>query len=179
MRSRLPHNELLFNEPFEGVAPGYGETVLTERQLRSGLDAFRAQRSREEMRRAVAVASADPDAPELNLGAGALFIIYRDSTGTGEHVPDVVAVRQRAEDGRPRHVAVEVELTPKSTDEYRAIHRAYSRYGNMYERVVWFTPRSDIANLLRSVNTGLDDMGDRWQVRKLPARFVYQAFKAQ
>lgn len=179
VRSRFPRNEMLFNEPSDALTLGYGETVLTERQLRSGLDAYRAGRSREEMRQAVKRAAADSDAPELNLGAGALFIIYRDLSGTGEHVPDLVAARPRATDGTPRHVAIEVELTPKGSAEYRAIHRAYSRYGDMYERVTWFTHRSDIANLLRSVNTGADAMGDRWQVRKLPSRFVYQAFKAR
>ena len=76
-----------------------------------------------------------------------------DSFVTKDHPPDMVIARHRdRRTGRPRSIAVELELTGKSTDDYRATMSAYmSDNGRiLYDRVVWLVIQGAVANMIRS-----------------------------
>lgn len=76
-----------------------------------------------------------------------------DSLVTRDHPPDMVIARHRdRRTGRPRSIAVELELTGKSTDDYRATMSAYmSDNGRiLYDRVVWLVIQGAVANMIRS-----------------------------
>ena len=72
----------------------------------------------------VLAAAEDETAPELEDGNQGLFVVYGDGGKTGEHVPDLVSTRAR-EDGKPAHVAVELELSLKGQKDYLRILRFF------------------------------------------------------
>lgn len=84
------------------------------------------------------------------------------------HLPDLVVARPRAADGSPRSVAVEMELSPKPVDEWRRVLSLF-RMSNIYDRVVYFTHKRNIAAGLTRVATELE-LGERFEVKHYEPR---------
>lgn len=142
-----------------------GEMTVTEREIRQGQLRWRGGRSSKEMRELVDLASHSPEAPELEEGQEGLFVIYGAGGKGGEHIPDLVVARDRAEDGKPEHLAIELELTPKSTADWRKILRNYRDNGDMYSKIYYFTHKRAISTALKRVDEEVG-LGDRLVIRK-------------
>lgn len=146
--------------------PVIGVKVLTEKEIRQGQQKWRMNRSTAEMRAEVEnairegqpvvdentgeIVSAAGVAPETLDGNEGLFVIY----GETEHIPDMVIRRGRDEFGNPLNIAIELELTPKTTAEWKKILRTYREYGigKLYQKVIYFTHKSQISRLLAKIN---------------------------
>jgi hypothetical protein len=142
-----------------------GEMTVTEREIRQGQLRWRGGRSSKEMRDLVSLAASTGEASELEEGQEGLFVIYGAGGKGGEHIPDLVVARDRDEDGKPQHLAIELELTPKSTADWRKILRNYRDNGEMYSKVYYFTHKRSISTALHKVNEEVG-LGDRLVVRK-------------
>lgn len=146
--------------------PVIGVKVLSEKEIRQGQQKWRMNRTTAEMREEVerAIREGSPvidektgeivspagEQPEMLEGNEGLFVIY----GETEHIPDMVIQRGRDEFGNPLNIAIELELTPKTTAEWRKILRIYRDYGigKMYQKVIYFTHKSQISRLLNKIN---------------------------
>lgn len=76
-----------------------------------------------------------------------------DLFSTQDHCPDMVVCRPRdLSSGRPGSIAVELELSAKTKDEYMRIMFGYmSKCGRLlYRMVVWQVVNAAIANIIRS-----------------------------
>lgn len=144
-----------------------GEMTVTEREIRQGQMRWRGNRSTLELREVVdlAVDSAEA-APELEEGNEGLFVVYGANGQDGEHIPDLVVARERAEDGSVRHIAIELELTAKPLPSWKRILRWYRDNGVMFDKVVYFTPKPSIANALRKADQDVGLGEDRLIIRK-------------
>jgi len=155
-----------------------GERVITEKEIRQGQQKWRMNRTTLEMRELVESAIKEtgnakphpltgemgfPDAPELIEGNEGLFVIY----GQVEHIPDMVVSRGRDADGKPINIAIELELNAKTTEDWRRILRTYRDFGQMYDKVIYFTHKRTIFNLLNKINN--EDIGlpsDKFMIRQ-------------
>lgn len=137
-----------------------GEMTVTEREIRQGQLRWRGGRSSKEMRDLVTLAATSSLAPELEEGQEGLFVIYGAGGKGGEHIPDMVVARDRDENGKPQHIAIELELTPKSNPDWRKILRNYRDNGEMYSKVYYFTHKRAISTALQKVNeeVGLENL---------------------
>lgn len=76
-----------------------------------------------------------------------------DDIITRDHPPDMVIARHRQPGtGRPRSLAVELELTGKNVADYKATMSSYMS-GNgkiLYDKVVWLVVQASVANLIRT-----------------------------
>lgn len=142
-----------------------GEMTVTEREIRQGQLRWRGGRSSKEMRELVSLAAASPEAPELEEGQEGLFVIYGAGGKGGEHIPDLVIARERDENGKPQHLAIELELTAKSNADWKKILRNYRDNGEMYSKIYYFTHKRSISTALQKVNEEVG-LGDRLVVRK-------------
>lgn len=82
-----------------------------------------------------------------------------DSFVTKDHCPDMVICRERdLETGRPRSIAIELELTAKTTDEYVQTMSAYMSQGGqlLYDKVIWLVVNAALSNQIRK---GADKAG--------------------
>ena len=142
-----------------GIMPSLiGETTITEREIRRGNKLFRGEKTTEDMRIIAKEAAEDASAPELLEGNEGLFAVY--GTGKdGEHVPDLVVARPRGEKGEVKHIAIELELTPKNTSEWTRILRWYRDHGFMYDKVYYFTHKRTIADNIKKIasDVGVED----------------------
>ena len=143
----------------------FGEQTITEREIRQAQLRWRGGRSSQEMRELVDLAISDPEGPELLDGNEGLFVVYGQAGKTGEHIPDLIVVRPRGEDGTPQHIAIELELTTKTVEEWKRILRWYRDNGGMYAKVYYFTHVRAIASALRRVADEVG-MSDRLVIRK-------------
>lgn len=158
----------LYNKRDRKGNPVIGERVLTEKEIRQGQQKWRMNRTTAEMRDMVEAAVVDtgnayvneatgeisyPDAPELLEGNEGLYVVY----GTLEHIPDMVIQRGRDADGKPVNIAIELELNQKTTEDWKRILRTYRDYGSMYDKVIYFTHKRSIYNLLNKINQ--EDIG--------------------
>jgi DNA-binding MarR family transcriptional regulator len=131
----------------------FGEMTVTEREIRQGQMRWRGGRSTLEMREMVDYAvAAGEDAPELEEGNEGLFVVYGANGQDTEHVPDLVVARERGADGKPEHIAIELELTDKPLPDWQRILRWYRDNGVMYTKVIYLTPRRQIFNGLMRAN---------------------------
>lgn len=137
-----------------------GEMTVTEREIRQGQLRWRGGRSSKEMRDLVTIAAGSSLAPELEEGQEGLFVIYGAGGKGGEHIPDMVVARDRDENGKSQHIAIELELTPKSNPDWRKILRNYRDNGEMYSKVYYFTHKRAISTALQKVNeeVGLENL---------------------
>lgn len=141
-----------------------GEMTVTEREIRRGSRLFRGSKTTEDMRIIAREAFEDPSGPELLDGNEGLFVVY--GTGKdGEHVPDLVVARPRGENGEVRHIAIELELTPKNNSEWARILRWYRDHGFMYDKIYYFTHKRTLAESLKRVAATVG-MEDKVVVRK-------------
>jgi hypothetical protein len=147
----------------DGQHKGY--MTVTEREIRQAQLRNRGGRDTKEMRELTHLAFSNPDPIELEEGQEHLFVVYGSGGKTSEHVPDLVVTRPRDENGKSQHIAIELELTPKSPAEWKKILRTYRDEGIAFQRVVYFTHK-------RSISTGIlkaDEevgLGDRLVIRK-------------
>lgn len=144
----------------------FGEMTVTEREIRQGQMRWRGSRDTKTMRALVTAAASDVEyAAELEEGNEGLFVVYGAGGKGGEHIPDLVIARERDENGKPQHIAVELELTPKTNPEWRKILRNYRDNGEMYSKIYYFTHKRSIGNAL--VRLAADEgLSDRFVVRK-------------
>lgn len=92
------------------------------------------------------------EGPELGLGDELLWTLFpKGSLTVSYHVPDLVIVRQRDNDGTPHSIAIEVELNTKSRQRYIDTFLAYKLDEHLYEKVIWITQSSRTAQVLQSV----------------------------
>jgi hypothetical protein len=144
----------------------FGEMTVTEREIRQGQMRWRGGRSTAEMRNLVDLAISSPEEPqELLEGNEGLFVVYGLGGADGEHIPDLVVARERAEDGTPQHLAIELELTGKPNPQWKRILRWYRDNGGMYSKVYYFTHKRSIATALRRADEEVG-LGDRLVIRK-------------
>ncbi len=155
-----------------------GERIISEKEIRQGQQKWRMNRTTAEMREVVQDAIKNPgdlrsnsvtgemeylDAPEVIEGNEGLYVIY----GQVEHIPDMVVSRGRDLDGKPVNIAIELELNPKSVDDWRRILRTYRDFGDMYSKVIYYTHKRTIFNLLNKINK--EDIGlppERFMIRQ-------------
>lgn len=135
-----------------------GEMTVTEREIRRGNRLFRGSKTTEDMRILAREAYEDVNGPELLEGNEGLFVVYGNGKD-GEHVPDLVVARPRGENGAVRHIAIELELTPKNNSEWSRILRWYRDHGFMYEKIYYFTHKRTLAESIKriAVNVGIED----------------------
>jgi hypothetical protein len=71
---------------------------------------------------------------------------------TLDHCPDMVIARTRDGSGRPRSLAIELELTGKSIDDYARTLASYACYDgrSLFERVVWLVPNVSVARMIEA-----------------------------
>lgn len=158
--NRWPRGIINLSEPPSVI----GETTITEREIRRGNKLYRGDKTTEDMRIIAKEASLDTSAPELLEGNEGLFAVY--GTGKdGEHVPDLVVVRPRGLNGEVKHIAIELELTPKNNSEWTRILRWYRDHGFMYEKIYYFTHKRTIADNIKKISIDLG-MEEKIIVRK-------------
>lgn len=76
-----------------------------------------------------------------------------DDIITRDHPPDMVIARHRTPGGgRPRSLAIELELTGKSVADYKATMSSYmSSNGKiLYSKVIWLVVQASVANMIRT-----------------------------
>jgi hypothetical protein len=148
----------------DGKVPG--EMTVTEREVRQGQLRWRGKRSTKEMRDLVTAAATSTDsAPELEEGNEGLFVVYGAGGKGGEHIPDLVIARERDSEGHPQHIAVELELTPKTNADWRKILRNYRDNGDMYSKIYYFTHKRSISSALIKLAEA-EGLQDKFLVRK-------------
>jgi len=148
---RFKHGQRLWTDGWTYEDFTWGENTLTEREIRQGQHLHRAGRPSRHLREEVYEVATSTAGSELEDGKQGLFVLYGQEGKTGEHVPDLVIIRPRV-DGKPAHIAVELELTLKSQKDYIRILRAYRAAGWLYRDIVWATPSTEIANALKTAN---------------------------
>lgn len=153
-----------------------GETLVSEQEIRSSLlkegqPSFGQGPSQGTMYEQVAmqakavwneweVAGRPYDSPEFEFGNEYLWVLYpEDDLTVSYHVPDLVLMRERRDDGSPQSIAVEVELNQKSEARYMKTLMAYKLDDKVYDRVIWITNNASIGRKLANVarEIGLDN----------------------
>jgi hypothetical protein len=133
-----------------------GETIITERMIVQSWNRQKALYSEAEMKRQLDEALAwKPEGPgvrsfgpEMLEGNEWMFVILSPSK---THTPDMVLARPRNADGSCQHIAIELELTPKSMMEWRRILTSY-KSSPVYKTVAYFTHKRTVANSVIGVN---------------------------
>jgi hypothetical protein len=141
----------------------FGEMTVSEREIRSSNRVLRGSNNvtPTDLKYKVQTAAADLSAPERLDGNEWMFAVY----SKGEHFPDLVVSRPRAEDGSPQHIAIELELTAKDLPSWRRILKWYKQDGIMFSKVYYFTHVRTIATRVQKVVDELD-LTDRVILRK-------------
>jgi len=98
------------------------------------------------------------ESPEMELGNELCWVLYpKEHFIRSHHVPDLVVKRDRGNNGEPKSIAVELELTMKSKiDSYRKTMLAYKLDNRIYEKVIWVTSNARIA---RQLKKAADEVG--------------------
>lgn len=108
-------------------------------------------------------AEVNPRSPEFEYGNEFMWAVLPPiSAGIAHHVPDLVVRRERAKDGSPNSIAVEVELSDKGTDEaYQRTLEAYRTDGRFFKKVVWICRLKSTAKRLERIarDNGMWDSG--------------------
>lgn len=149
-----------------------GEVVASERQIKQGVNRWKADRrpqaerqndygnyfavTRSDLRGRVWEAAQLDSAPETS--DAAYFATYANGEN-GEHYPDFVIIRDR-ENGQTRSVAVEVERSDKSPAEWKKKLRSFRDNGEMYGelRFVLLTDTPDYARMRRKLIEAIREM---------------------
>ena len=126
-----------------------GEMTITEREIRSANRVLKGGNTVTtlDLKNKVENVLSKPEPVERLEGNEWMFVVY----GKGEHFPDLVIHRDRDADGKPQHIAVELELTAKDLPSWRRILKWYKEYGIMYSKVYYFTHNRTIATRLNKV----------------------------
>ena len=95
--------------------------------------------------------------PEKMPGNEYMYILFSKSPFTNKFlVPDIVVSRPRDPDGTPNNIAIEVERSIKSEEDYRKKLLAYKEDTRVYGKVVYITPLNSIANKVSKVASDID-----------------------
>jgi DNA-binding transcriptional ArsR family regulator len=144
----------------------YGYMTITEREIRQGQLRTRGNRDSKEMREMVHLVANSPEPVEFEEGQEGLFVIYGLGSQGGEHIPDLVVVKDRDPvTGKPQHIAVEMELTAKQPAEWKKILRNFRDNGEMYGKIVYFTHKRSIATAIQKADEEVG-LGDKLVIRK-------------
>lgn len=71
-------------------------------------------------------------------------------------LPDLVVARPRLEDGTPKNIAIEVEMTIKSIRELTKKLLSYKEDTRIYEKVVYITPHKRVVDNLKIAAKNID-----------------------
>lgn len=155
-----------------------GETIVTERMIVQSYNRAKALYTEHEMKQQLEEAlnwKPKPGAntlqafgPETKEGNEWMFVIFSPSK---THTPDMVLVRPRNADGSCAHIAIELELTPKSIPEWRRILSSF-KGSRMYMTTAYFTHKRTIANSLTALNKqhiGMDPSREFVVLKYIPA----------
>ena len=94
--------------------------------------------------------------PEMIFGNEWMFTLFPPlAVGVAYHVPDLVVKRQRAVDGTPRSIAVEIEINNKPTASYEKTLRAYADDKLIFGQVIWVCKTIGPAKKLEKVGRDL------------------------
>lgn len=155
-----------------------GETIVTERMIVQSYNRAKALYSEHEMKQQLEEAlnwkpraganTLQSFGPETKEGNEWMFVIFSPSK---THTPDMVLVRPRNADGSCTHIAIELELTPKSIPEWRRILSSF-KGSRMYMTTAYFTHKRTIANSLTALNKqhiGMDPAREFVVLKYIPA----------
>jgi hypothetical protein len=142
-----------------------GFDTVAEREIRQAQKRNRDNRSSAEMREVVHHCINNTDGAELEEEMADMFVVYGYGGKTGEHVPDLVIKRPRDENGQPQHIAIELELTPKSLLDWKRILRSYRNNGQMFDKVYYITPSKSIANRILKADEEVG-LGEKLVIKK-------------
>lgn len=94
--------------------------------------------------------------PEMVFGNEWMFTLFPPlPVGIAYHVPDLVVKRQRAADGSPRSIAVEIEINNKPTASYMKTMRAYADDKLIFGQIIWVCKTVGPAKKLEKVGRDL------------------------
>lgn len=140
----------------------FGESLIGESEIQSSLARARGNNSakvfRPELLSRVDSAFTEWEAkggvsPEFLLGNEFMWTVFPrgSDSNTNYHVPDFVVRRERASDGSPESIAVEVELNRKDRARYVPTLKAFMADRKIYKKVVWVVRGSGQAKVLEEV----------------------------
>lgn len=142
-----------FDEDSDEPLPG--ERVLTTREIKQASMRFRKGTNRYEI---MAEYKARMDAwdpsegypsPELLPGNEGMFVMYSDEYG--DHLPDMVVMRDREADGSPRSIAIELELSRKPERDLIRILQNFKE-SLLFDKLYYFCHKKSVATALMRVN---------------------------
>lgn len=117
------------------------------------------------------------ESPEFQMGNEYMWALLPPaSLRKAYHIPDLVVMRPRNEDGSPESIAVEVEINNKDTESYEKVLRAYRADDKIFKKVVWVCKSVGPARKLENVakNIGLWQDG---RIEILPVITEHGIFK--
>lgn len=170
-----------FPERRRGNAKGeevFGETLVSETELQSSFARFKRMTSSDVYRpwvfkaleegfstwEAAGGSHAGLRSPEFEDGNEWMWVLFPPyTTNLNYHVPDLVVRRERARDGSPESLAVEIELDNKPKPRYRNTLAAYMSDNRLYKKVIWVCKSLATAQALEAL---AKDLG-LWQEGKI------------
>ena len=87
--------------------------------------------------------------PEFEVGNEYLYMLMYDGIGQGYVLPDIVVRRDRNEDGSPNSIAIEVEKTIKTEEEYIRKLGMYKTDNRVFSKVIYITSDKMIAERIQ------------------------------
>lgn len=146
-----------------GVAR-FGESLVSETEVQSSFSKMRLLQ-KSEVYRPLVVGSIDRafrsweleggvgDSPEFLHGNEYMWKLFPPfNLGLVYHDPDLVVARRRGRDGKPRSIAVEVELNSKESHRYLKTLLAYKADKRLYSKVIWVCNNLQSAKSLESLS---------------------------
>lgn len=95
--------------------------------------------------------------PEKIPGNEYLYILFSSNPFTNKFlVPDLIVSRPRNKDGSPNNIAIEVERSLKTEEDYRKKLLAYKEDSRVYGKVVYITPLNVIAGRVSKVASDIN-----------------------
>ncbi len=112
------------------------------------------------------------DSPEVQEDGAWLYALWNDGLlgAKSFHVPDLVIVRPRGEDGKANSIAVEVERTPKEVEEYTAIARNYAQDNYAFGKVIWYAATDGIAERIKNGFEAAKVNETKFEVKKMTVK---------
>ena len=87
--------------------------------------------------------------PEFEVGNEYLYMLMYDGIGQGYVLPDIVVRRDRNKDGSPNSIAIEVEKTIKTEEEYIRKLGMYKTDNRVFSKVIYITSDKMIAERIQ------------------------------
>lgn len=158
--------------------PIYGDKVVSELQIQSSFGKVRGYEKAAvyipQLKKQIetqfkqweeAGGAAYGPSPEFQPGNEFMWTLFPPvSNEKNYHVPDLIVARDRTPDGKPKSIAIEVELLTKSNlKSYYSTLDAYRTDNRLYEKVIWICRTKGTANKVKRIaeQVGL------WQTGKI------------